>query len=211
MESFIMITRMMLLGASYGWSEYIPWYSWYPGTQYTGKTASLVAQPNNIRDFYQGQFATNTNVNFSKAGDNYSTRISFTAQNQNGLMYKSSGVKYNISSQTTVDLGKHLTATANINLSEYTIKGQFNDGYANQSSGSFNAWFHRDLDLNKLKELKDLTSPEGILASWNHNNPGAYASSPLNFYGANYWYNFYSYFDKLDISENRRRMFGDVT
>jgi hypothetical protein len=51
--------------------EYIPWYSWYPGTQYTGKTASLVAQPNNIRDFYQGQFATNTNVNFSKAGDNY--------------------------------------------------------------------------------------------------------------------------------------------
>ena len=190
--------------------EYIPWYSWYPGTQYTGKTASLVAQPNNIRDFYQGQFATNTNVNFSKAGDNYTTRISFTAQNQNGLMYKSSGVKYNISSQTTVDLGKHLTATANINLSEYTIKGQFNDGYSNQSSGSFNSWFHRDLDLNKLKELKDLTSPEGILASWNHNNPGAYASSPLNFYGANYWYNFYSYFEKLDISKNRRRMFGDV-
>lgn len=190
--------------------EYIPWYAWYPGTQYTGKTAALTAQPDNIRNFYQGQLSTNTNINFSKAGDNYSTRISFTAQNQNGLMYNSSGAKYTISSQTTVDLGKNLTATANINLVDYTIKGQFNDGYANQSSGSFNAWFHRDLDLGKLKELKDLTSPEGILASWNHNNPGAYATSPLNFYGANYWYNFYSYFEKLSISESRRRMFGDV-
>ncbi len=190
--------------------EYIPWYAWYPGTQYTGKTEKLVAQPNNIRDFFQSQVATNTNINFSKAGDNYTTRISFTAQNQNGLLYNSSGAKYTIASQTTVDLGKHLTAGANINLIDYTIKGQFDDAYSNQSTGSFNSWFHRDLDLSKLKELKDLTSPEGYLASWNHNNPGSYLSSPLSFYGANYWYNFYTFFERISYTENRRRIFGDV-
>ena len=32
--------------------EYIPWYSWYPGTKYTGTTAKLLPQPDNARDFY---------------------------------------------------------------------------------------------------------------------------------------------------------------
>jgi len=32
--------------------EYIPWYSWYPGTQYTGTTAKWVPQPDNARDFF---------------------------------------------------------------------------------------------------------------------------------------------------------------
>lgn len=191
--------------------DYLPWYAWYEGTQYSGKTAKLLPQPNNIRSFYQSQVATNTNLNFSKAGDNYTTRLSFTAQNQNGMLYNSSGAKYTISSQTTIDLGKHFTASANINYVDYTIKGQFDDAYSNNSSGSFNSWFHRDLDFDKLKELKDLTSPEGILGSWNHNNPGAYdATKPVNFYGANYWYNFYSYFEKIQYTENRRRLFGDI-
>ena len=32
--------------------EYIPWYAWFPGTQYSFKTAPLVAQPDNARDFW---------------------------------------------------------------------------------------------------------------------------------------------------------------
>ncbi len=191
--------------------DYLPWYAWYEGSPYFGKTEKLLPQPNNIRDFYQSQVSTNTNLNFSKAGENYTTRLSVTAQNQNGMLYNSSGAKYTVSSQTTIDLGKHITASANINFIDYTIKGQFDDAYANNSSGSFNSWFHRDLDFSKLKELRNLTSPEGILASWNHNNPGAYDSAnPVNFYGANYWYNFYSYFERLQYKENRRRLYGDV-
>lgn len=192
--------------------DYLPWYAWYDGTQYSGKTEKLLPQPNNIRDFYESQVSTNTNLNFSKAGENYTTRLSFTAQNQNGMLYNSNGSKYTVSSQTTIDLGKHFTASANINFVDYTIKGQFDDAYSNNSSGSFNSWFHRDLDFSKLKELRNLTSPDGILASWNHNNPGAYdASKTVNFYGANYWYNFYSYFEQLNYTENRRRLFGDVS
>jgi TonB-linked SusC/RagA family outer membrane protein len=191
--------------------EYLPWYAWYEGTQYSGKTEKLLPQPNNIRDFYESQVSTNTNMNFSKAGENYTTRLSFTTQNQNGQLYNSKGTKYAISSQTTIDLGKHFTASANINYTDYTIKGQFDDAYSNNSSGSFNSWFHRNLDFSKLKELRGLKSPEGILASWNHNNPGAYdASKTVNFYGANYWYNFYSYFEQLNYTENRTRLFGDI-
>ncbi len=190
--------------------QYIPWYSWYPGTEYTGKTDKLLPNPGNIRDFYQTQYSTNTNINFTKAGDGYTTRISATAANQNGLLYNSKGTKYTIATSNTIDLGPKLTAGLNLNYVDYTIKGQFDDAYSNQSTGSFNSWFHRHLDFAKLKELKDLRSPEGILASWNHNNPGAYLNSPLDFYGANYWYNFYSFFDRVDNTENRRVLFGDV-
>ena len=191
--------------------EYIPWYSWYPGTQYTGKTEKLTPQPNNIRDFFESQVATNTNLNFSKAGENFSTRLSFTAQNQNGMLYNSKGTKYTVSSQSTIDLGKNLTAGVNINYVDYNINGQFDDAYSNQSTGSFNSWFHRNVDMSKVKELKDLRSPEGILGSWNHNNPGSYdPSAPVNFYGANYWYNFHSFFEQTKYTESRRRLFGDV-
>ena len=47
--------------------EYIPWYSWYAGTKYTGTTASLVPQPDNVRDFYERGWTYNNNISFSKA------------------------------------------------------------------------------------------------------------------------------------------------
>ena len=66
------------------------------------------------------------------------------------------------------------TLETNINYVFNTVNGQFDDGYANNSSGSFNQWFHRDLDMKIMKELKDVKSPEGYFGSWNHNNPSTY-------------------------------------
>lgn len=190
--------------------EYIPWYAWYVGSPDFGKTERLLPQEDNIRDFYETGISTNNNINFNKRGDNYSIRLSFTNQYSKGLIPNSEANKYIVASNITFDLNKHFSLGANINYLDATVRGEFNDGYGNQSSGSFSQWFHRNIDMQKLKELRGLQSPEGILASWNHNNPGAYLSSPLDFYGANYWYNFYTYFDKLDYESNRNRLFGDV-
>jgi TonB-linked SusC/RagA family outer membrane protein len=189
--------------------EYIPWYAWYPGENF-GKTEKLLPQPNNIRDFYETGQTTNTNVNFSKAGENYSVRVSLTNQHAKGLIPNSSLNKYLMAANMNFDLSKHVSVGANVNYIISKVNGQFDDGYANNSSGSFNSWFHRNLDMSKVKELRDLKSPEGILGSWNHNNPGSYLNSPLDFYGGNYWYNFYTYFDQLNFTGNRRRLFGDV-
>ena len=191
--------------------EYIPWYSWYVGTPDFGKTEKLVAQPNNIRDFYNTGVSTNTNLNFTKAGDGYSSRVSLTKQNTKGLLPNSGLDKYTLSTQNTLNLSKHFEVGANINFTTTKVNGEFQDGYSNNSTGSFNSWFHRNLDMNKIKELSNTRSPEGILASWNHNNPGSYLSSPLAFYGANYWYNFFGYFDQLDQQANRERLFGDIS
>ena len=191
--------------------EHIPWYAWYPGTQYTGKTEPLTAYPDNIRDFYDTGITNNTNVNLSQASENYSVRLSLTSQDVQGLIPNSNLNKYTVATQTSFDLGKYFTVGANINYVTQKVRGEFTDGYSNQSSGSFNSWFHRDLDINKLRELKDLKSPQGAAASWNHKNPGSYnAATPLQFYGGNYWYNFYTYFDNVENINNRERIFGDV-
>lgn len=191
--------------------DYIPWYAWYPGSQYSFKTAKLTPQPDNIKEFYNTGVTTNNNVNFTKSDEGYRMRVSYTNQFQKGLLPGSDLRKNIFSTQTEFDLGKHFTLNANLNYVNRVVNGEFSDGYANQSTGSFSSWFHRHLDMDIVKELKGLRSPEGILASWNHNNPGTYdVGNPVAFYGANYWYNFYTYFDQIQNRNNRERLYGDV-
>ena len=50
--------------------------------------------------------------------------------------------------------------------------------------------------MNIIRELKELRAPTGNLTSWNHNDPTAYKpDDPGLFYGANYWANFYTYYE----------------
>ncbi|MET0463316.1 MAG: SusC/RagA family TonB-linked outer membrane protein [Chitinophagaceae bacterium] len=198
--------------------EYIPWYAWYPGTQYSFKTQPLVAQPNNTRDFYNTGITTTNNINFSKAGDNFSTRISYTNLDIQGLIPNSYLRRNTFAGNFSIDLGTHFTMSTNLNYVTQNQQAENSDGYGNNSTGSFNSWFHRDLDMNILRELKGMTSPAGstgtpgVIGSWNHSNPGSYsAANPVNFYGANYWYNPYTYFDNQENLFRRDRLFGDVS
>nr|MBC7612504.1 SusC/RagA family TonB-linked outer membrane protein [Pseudopedobacter sp.] len=192
-------------------SEYIPWYAWYPGSQYSFKTAKLTAQPNNIRDFFETGLTVNNNVSFSKVADGFNTRVSFTNLNQKGIIPNSNLNKNYVSTQNSLDLGKYFTATANVNFTSEKLSGDFNDQYSNYSSGNFNSWFHRDLDPSILKELQDLKSPLGSIVSWNHGDPTANTTfNTAGFNKGNYWYNPYTYFNKIDNTSQRDRMFGDL-
>ncbi|MEO6722473.1 MAG: hypothetical protein ABIN67_19040, partial [Ferruginibacter sp.] len=76
----------------------------------------------------------------------------------------------------------------------------------------FNQWFHRDLDMGIMKELKDLRTPDGIFASWNHANPNGYdPTNPRGFYAGNYWYNFYTWFDLVKQTTAYDRLYGDLS
>jgi TonB-dependent SusC/RagA subfamily outer membrane receptor len=60
-------------------SEYIPWYAFIPGHSRTGQTASFVAQPNNVRDFWNTGITNNTNVSFTQSnGAGQNLRVSYT-------------------------------------------------------------------------------------------------------------------------------------
>lgn len=193
--------------------EYIPWYAWFPGHSRSFQTALLTPQPNNVRDFWNTGVTTNNNISMSKSGQGYVYRLSYTKQFVKGMLPTTSSDRNNINFSASVDINQHFTASTNLTYTAQQINGNFDDGYANQSSGNFNQWFHRDLDFGIMKELRNLKSPIGTFASWNlSSNPDGYdPSNPLNFYGANYWYNQYTHLDQLINSQNRQRMFGDVS
>jgi TonB-linked SusC/RagA family outer membrane protein len=189
--------------------EYIPWYAWTPGTKYSGKTAKLVPQKDNARDFYQTGITTTTNVSFSKAGEGYSARVSYTNNMIRGMLPNSSQEKHTLFTTASLKLNQHFTVGADITFANNKVKGIFDDGYANQSSGSFNQWFHRDLDMKILKELRHLTTPIGTFPSWNLSaNPDG--GNATRVWKGNYWYNYYTWFDQINDRNNRDRLYGDI-
>ncbi|MFT3949857.1 MAG: SusC/RagA family TonB-linked outer membrane protein [Agriterribacter sp.] len=193
--------------------EYIPWYSWYAGSKYSYTTASLNPQPNNARDFFNTGLSVNNNVSLSKTGDNYDLRMSYSNVYVNGIIPTSSLNKNIFNIKTTYKIIPKLKAGINLNYISSVIKGQVDDdNYSNQSTGSFNQWFHRDIDMGIMRELKNLRTSSGVYASWNHANPNTYdPEHPDNFYAANYWYNFYTWFDLVDQATMYERLFGDIS
>jgi TonB-linked SusC/RagA family outer membrane protein len=188
--------------------EYIPWYAWFPGTQYSFKPAPLVGQPDNNRDFWNTGVTTTTNASFAKSGPGSNIRISYTNQNIQGIIPNSNSIRHTLFMTGSVDLNSHFTAGVNTTYSTQRIRGEFEDGYANNSAGSFTQWFHRNLDMKIMKELRNLTSPYGAYASWNlYTNPDG-AAGYEDIIG-NYWYNHYTYFQNQDNLQSRDRMFGD--
>lgn len=191
--------------------EYIPWYAWYGGHSRSYQTAKLTPQKDNARDFFETGGATNNNIVITKSADAYNLRFSYTNQYTNGLLPTTSLNRNLFTVRGSFDINDHITVGANINYVNNRLYGEIDDAYSNQSTGAFNQWFHRDLDIHILKELRGLTTPEGIFASWNHANPTAYkADDPRSFFAANYWYNPYTYYDLVDRVNQRDRWYGDV-
>ncbi len=199
-------------GPKFDGQDYAPWYAWVPGTKYTGKTAKWVAQPNNNRDYWNTGLNSNTNVNFYSSGKGYNTRISYSKNAIKGILPNAKSDRNVFSSSTSMDISSMLTAGINFNYNTQKIYGEYDDTYANQSSGNFGQWNHRDLDMGIMKELRGLMTPIGTLASWNYrSNPSAYdPNNPGFFWKGNYWYNFYGYQDNIANRQRRDRLYGDV-
>ncbi|MFI5451716.1 SusC/RagA family TonB-linked outer membrane protein [Pedobacter sp. UC225_61] len=196
--------------------EYIPWYAWYGGTKYSYKTASLTPQPDNAKDYYQTGVVLNNTITYGTNGENYNFKMSYGNQYTSGITTGTNLQKNTLNLVANYDLSKHFTVGANINYVKTVLHGDIDDAYSNQSSGSFNQWFHRDLDMGIMKELRGLTTKgpgtTNIFASWNHANPNIYdPANPKNFYAANFWYNFYTYFDNISKVNQRDRLYGNLS
>jgi TonB-linked SusC/RagA family outer membrane protein len=192
--------------------EYIPWYAWYAGHERAFKTQRLTAQPNSIRDFWETGVTKTNNVSLTKATDNMSIRVSYTNLDVKGITPTEYMKRHNLATTLGVDLSPKLILGATINYMAQNRNTESDDGYSNQTTGTFGSWFHRNLDMGIMKELRGLRSPEGFLATWNHNNPTAYnANTPAGFYKGVYWYNPFTYFDQIQNVDRRDRIMGDVS
>ncbi len=191
--------------------EYIPWYAWYPGTEYSNKTAAYNPQPDNVRKFYNTGHTYNSNVNFSKAGENFNVRLSYTNLRQTGVQTNTDLKRDQINLNSELFLNKHFTANASIQYNIQRLNGYFNDGYSNATTGSFSSWFHRDLDMDIVRQFADYRSPIGTLVSWNHDNPSLAYVQNGRFYKGNYWYNFFSYANNISNTGQKDLLLGNVS
>lgn len=195
--------------------EYIPWYAWYPGTQYSYKTASLTPQPSNAKDYYENGVLLNNSISYGTANDKSNFKMTYTNQYNNGMVPTTSLFKNQLNLLGSYDISKKFTVGANINYVRTYTNGGWSDAYSSSTTGSFNQWFHRDLDMGIIKELKNLTIPglDGpLLNSWNIMNPTSYdPANPHSMFQSHYWYNMIGYSDYVKSFSQADRLYGSLS
>ncbi|TRZ44281.1 SusC/RagA family TonB-linked outer membrane protein [Robertkochia solimangrovi] len=201
-------------GPAFDGQPYVPWYAYYPDSPYFGQTDTWEAHPDNIRDFYNTGTTFKNIVTLSGGGENFTARLSYTNLNQEGIIPESKLTKNFINTSFDFDLNDNFTVGVTANYSEGTINGDFDDGYSNQTTGSFNSWFGRNIDVNKLRELKGLTTPEGYLASWNNWGLDAMAAGEdigeEGFKKAAFWFNPFDWLDQYKNEQKTTSLIGNI-
>lgn len=192
-------------GPKFDGREYAPWYSWFPDSPYYGQTFAYEPSPDNIENFYDTGVSNKSGVAVNIFNNSYSGRLSYSNLTQNGLLPYSNLDKHFLSGRFNYDVTEDLNVGATINYTTQSVDGDVrSDGYGNQTSGSFNSWFGRDLEIGKMRELKDLTTPEGYLTSWNWWGPDLYALSAADngYKKPTFWYSSYTWMDRYDITRD---------
>lgn len=145
-----------------------PWYAWDPTDPEFGKLKPFSPQPDNVRDFFNTGVANNTTLSFSKATEESNTKVSITNYTRSGVIPNSNHQKNFISLSNSINLNKQLTFTLNGNyVNEYFFNVPA-EGYGTQTTGSFNQWFQRNVEIEKLKRYK---REDGSYTSWNITSP----------------------------------------
>ncbi|PAU94187.1 hypothetical protein CK503_08210 [Aliifodinibius salipaludis] len=197
-------------GPEFDGEPYAPWYSWYPDSPYYGETQPWDASPNNIKNFYDTGVTNKSSIAVNYNTERSNTRLTFTNLAQNGIIPSSSLDKKQLGGNFSYDVTDDFNVGVKVNYSTQGVIGDVrDDGYGNQTSGSFNSWFARNLEMDKMQELKDLETPEGYHASWNAWGPG-YMGFGGGYKKPAFWYNPYTWMDRYDIKRDTDNLLMNV-
>ena len=157
-----------------------------------------------MADLFQTGVSNTTNVSFSKAGKDYSSRVSFTNSQRDGIQQNSDAVRRYLAVKTSYKP----TDWMNVSL-DYKYTYRRNHNAAQEGYGGSRNVYHEYLQWGQtqvdLTDYKDYQRPDGTWRTWN-------VKSPTNF-KANYHDNPYAILDKSNLYYTYRwNVFtGDVT
>lgn len=181
---------------------YRPYWSWFDDENY-GQTAQLTPNPNNVRDFFETGVTNTNSIAFTGGTEKINYRLGFTNLNQTGVLPNSKFTRNNVNLGLEAQITNRLTLISNVNLVFNNSSGRPSFGYSpttGNSVQSFNQWFQRQLDMERLRDYK---AADGTFKTWNirsFNDPG-----PL------YWDSpFFSVYENVP-TDRRNRYFGDIT
>src|SRR5690606_27773850 len=158
------------------------YWSWFDDENY-GQTAQLTPNPDNVRDFFETGITNTNSIAFSGGTEKLTYRLGFTNPNQTGVIPNSKFTRNNVNLGLEAQITIRLTLVSNVNRVFNTSSGRPSFGYSpttGHSVQSFNQWFQRQLDMERLRDYK---AADGTFKTWNlrsFNDPGPlYWDSPF--------------------------------
>lgn len=147
---------------------YAPYYAWNKYDPDYAKTQPYVAQPDNIRDFYETGVQNNSNIAISQSGETFNGRASYTHVSQTGVSPNTKADQNRVSLNGIYTPFPKLSISSNVNFNAINYFNIPKEGYSTQTAGSFSQWFHRDTDIKRLRNYKN---PDGTFTTWNITDP----------------------------------------
>ncbi|MEM6841264.1 MAG: SusC/RagA family TonB-linked outer membrane protein [Bacteroidota bacterium] len=181
------------------------WDSFYPGSEEFGEMRPWVANPNNIRDFYETGINLANNVALTAGNEVAGFRLSYTNLDQKGVFPYSELKRNTLSFSGDANITDKLSTSIRLNYINSRVYGRpvtgdyIGDG-AQSVQSSFNTWFQRQLDMNRMRPT---TTPAGLQRLWNLSGPEDL--TPF------YWNNPYWELQEASNQDVRERVFGNVS
>ena len=206
--------KMLEYGADESWgpkingSMYRAYWSWYPGKEF-GQLTPMVAQPNNVKDFFQTGLNLNNSVAFTSGGEGHNFRLTYGNQQRTLVIPNANRDQHQIALNGSFDVGKKMTISTDVTYTTFATKGAPAEGY--DLSGlnitqNFNQWFQRQLDMERMKQYREA---DGSLNSWNIGDPNA--TSDFSSYGVpQYWDNPYFVVAENYTTQKQNRLVGNI-
>ena len=181
------------------------WFSWYEDDPQFGQLTPFSPNSSNIRDFYETGLTFNNSVALYGGNEKTNFRLSYTNYQGKGTVPNNELDKNTIALNASSALTDKLTVSARVNYANFAQTGIPTTGYSadlgnTNNSTSFNQWFQRQIDMDRLRNYQ---TPTGGQRTWNIKSPTDL--NPL------YWDNPFFGIYESPINNFRERVFGDVS
>jgi len=176
----------MSWGPRFDGQPYAPWYAWDPSHPKFGQTAPYVGQPtDNLKDLYRTGLTSDTHISFGKQTDDLSVNLSAGNRSRTGIVPNSDATRRYLALNVSYNATERINVAADY---KYTYRSNHNAAVEDYTNArhfmySYTQWFHRDVNINDLKNYR---RPDGTFYTWNptdvingnlepmyHNNPFA--------------------------------------
>ena len=123
-----------------------------------------------LADLFRTGINNTTNVSFSKAGEDYSVRASYTNSQREGILENSDATRRFFSFRSSYDPIKWLTVSADYKFTYHRNHNAAAEGYNNANNVFYNfvEWGQTNIDIDDLRDYK---RADGSWRTWNVVSP----------------------------------------
>ena len=179
------------------------WDSWYDGPEF-GKLRAWEASPTPVSSLFDVGINNRLAVAVSKGTENLNTRLSYTNVNVKGVLPNSKSQKNFLALKSKLKISDSFEIEGSINYTRTLIEGDLRSkGYGNPTAGMFDQWYQRQIDLNRLKQYKQIHNGSTVYRTWN-------IKSPTNLTGL-YWDSPYRDFNENQRERDRNSLVGFIS